>query len=316
MMRIKWDSIIYLFKQPLFLLYSGIFSLIFFIIIFIISLFFIAGEDEYVDYLQQHRQIEQDMFLLDDVSENIQASSQDQKQKYDQIINDLRERVQKKEIELSTHNSVLIAYHPAILENYLQSNDWVIAIKQTLYSDIFSSKDMNFLLEFYKKKEKIRGKFYNNIIQMYGISQLNKNEILSVFIHELGHYFDIVYLEKKVLFDVSDMFYQLSWIDINIMKAGLNTKDFVSGYAMTNKYEDFAESFTYYVLFNDDFREKASQSDILQKKYNFFSSKIFRNDEFKKTNFRTTDKIEEYYWDTTKINFSLENFLEYLKKWI
>ena len=39
------------------------------------------------------------------------------------------------------------------------------------------------------------------------------------------------------------MFYQLSWIDINIMKAGLNTKDFVSGYAMTNKYEDFAESF-------------------------------------------------------------------------
>ena len=103
---------------------------------------------------------------------------------------------------------------------------------------------MNFLLELYKKKEKIRGKFYNNIIQMYGISQLNKNEILSVFIHELGHYFDIVYLEKKVLFDVSDMFYQLSWIDINIMKAGLNTKDFVSGYAMTNKYEDFAESFT------------------------------------------------------------------------
>jgi hypothetical protein len=39
---------------------------------------------------------------------------------------------------------------------------------------------------------------------------------------------------------------------------------------MTNKYEDFAESFVYYILFNDDFRQKASLNVILQQKYDFF----------------------------------------------
>ncbi len=268
-------------------------------------------------YLEKYRQTTPDMFLLDEEPENISVSSGDnQKEKYDQIINDLRQKIEQKERELSSYEQVNFVYYPTILEKYLESSQWVKAIKETISSDIFSSKSMNFLLEFYKKKEKIRGKFYNNTIQMYGISELNTQEILSVFIHELWHYFDIIYLEKQVLYDVSDLFYTLSWSDINIMKAGGEKKDFVSGYAMTNKYEDFAESFLYYILFNDDFRQKAVESEILQKKYDFFSRKIFRNDEFKKTNFRLTDKIEPYYWDTTKIIFSLENFLDYLKKWV
>jgi hypothetical protein len=46
---------------------------------------------------------------------------------------------------------------------------------------------------------------------------------------------------------------------------------------MTNKYEDFAESFTYYVLHNNDFYSKAKKSDILMNKYNFFKNNIFKN---------------------------------------
>lgn len=313
MMRIKAKQILLLLKRPLFLLYSGLFWFIFFVFIFILSSPFMQ-DSEYDQYIEQTQTANQEMFLLDEISTNIENSPESQKEKYEQIINDLRDRVQKKEIELTKYNSVLIAYYPAILESYLQANQGVIAIREMMYTDIFYQKHMNFLLEFHKKKEKIRGKFYNNTIQMYGISELNTNEVLSVFIHELGHYFDITYLEKKVLFDVSDMFYNLSWDWVNVIKSWLQGSDFVSGYAMTNKYEDFAESFTYYILFNDDFREKATKSEILYKKYNFFSSKIFRNDEFKKTNFRVSDKLEDYYWDTTKIKFSLENFLEYLKK--
>jgi hypothetical protein len=45
---------------------------------------------------------------------------------------------------------------------------------------------------------------------------------------------------------------------------------------MTNKYEDFAESFTYYILHNDDFALKAEKSDILKKKYNFFNIFLFK----------------------------------------
>lgn len=318
MMRIKTEDVIFLFRQPLFLLYSGLFSLLIFVLFLAFSVLTFSQEDEYETYLEKYRPTSPDMLLVDETSPNIQNptsdTTQDQKQKYDEMIEDLRQKMDQKQRELSWERGVKFAYYPNVLENYLGANLWVDAVKKTIESNIFSQKDMNFLLELYKKKEKMRGKFYNNTIQMYGISELNTNEILSVFIHELGHYFDIIYLEKQVLYDVSDLFYTLSWVDINIMKAGREKKDFVSGYAMTNKYEDFAESFIYYILFNDDFRQKANDSEILQKKYEFFSKKIFRNDEFKKTNFRTTDKIEPYYWDTTKINFSLENFLEYLKK--
>jgi hypothetical protein len=47
---------------------------------------------------------------------------------------------------------------------------------------------------------------------------------------------------------------------------------------MTNKYEDFAESFTYYILHNDDFLEKSRQSALLRAKYDFFSKYLFRDE--------------------------------------
>jgi len=45
---------------------------------------------------------------------------------------------------------------------------------------------------------------------------------------------------------------------------------------MTNKYEDFAESFTYYILHNKDFQEKAQKSKLLQKKYDYFNIFLFK----------------------------------------
>jgi hypothetical protein len=83
---------------------------------------------------------------------------------------------------------------------------------------------------------------------------------------------------------------------------------------MTNKYEDFAESFTYYVLHNDDFLKKSKYSKVLKQKYDFFSDNLFTNNEFKTDFYKTTQYVMDYYRDITKINFSLENFLQYLKK--
>ena len=85
---------------------------------------------------------------------------------------------------------------------------------------------------------------------------------------------------------------------------------------MTNKYEDFAESYTYYVLHNFDFLKKAKKSSILMKKYDFFEKFIFRKSEFKETDFSLNNEVKGYYWDITKIDFSLENFLHYLKNYI
>lgn len=81
---------------------------------------------------------------------------------------------------------------------------------------------------------------------------------------------------------------------------------------MTNQYEDFAESFTYYVLFNQDFYQKAQKSVFLKEKYNFFSREVFVKNEFQNTNFAKENSIS-HPWDTTKIPYFLEKFLKYLK---
>jgi hypothetical protein len=54
---------------------------------------------------------------------------------------------------------------------------------------------------------------------------------------------------------------------------------------MTNKYEDFAETFTYYVLHNKDFQEKTKKSEVLKLKYNFFDKILFQENTFAGTDF-------------------------------
>ena len=83
---------------------------------------------------------------------------------------------------------------------------------------------------------------------------------------------------------------------------------------MTNKYEDFAESFISYILFNDDFYNKSLKSETLQKKYDFFAKYIFRNNEFKNTSFNKNPIPTDYYRDCTKIEVNLEKLLDYLNK--
>lgn len=166
----------------------------------------------------------------------------------------------------------------------------------------------------YKEKSDVRWKMQNKKLKLFWIYNMDLWEFISVSIHEFGHFLDLYILEKKVSFDISDYFYVISWDNTTTIKAWLEQKDFVSGYSMTNKYEDFAESFTYYILHNSDFLEKTKYSEIIKQKYDFFSKFVFRNDEFKTSNYKTTLEVKSYYRDITKIDFSLENFLQYLKK--
>jgi len=82
---------------------------------------------------------------------------------------------------------------------------------------------------------------------------------------------------------------------------------------MTNKYEDFAETFIYFILHNKDFLEKTKKSEILEEKYNFLISYIFKSGEFQDSDFSENNKVNDYYWDTTKIKVNSKNFLDYLQ---
>lgn len=142
---------------------------------------------------------------------------------------------------------------------------------------------------------------------------LNDWEFFKLFIHELGHFLDLYILRaSKNQADPSNDFYKISWQSTLVKHPNSSILDFVSGYAVSNKYEDFAESFVYYIFHNDNFYEKAMKNDILRQKYLFFADYVFVKWEFQWTSFSTVSE-PNYLWDTTRISINLQNFLLFLK---
>ena len=169
-------------------------------------------------------------------------------------------------------------------------------------------------LAFYEERIDVRGKMKNKTLKIFAGQKMPLNELLAVSIHEFSHYIDIYFFKKIGAKDISNWFYDISWYSTKVIYAWQTWKDFVSGYAMTNKYEDFAETLTYYVFHNQDFLIKTLESDILLAKYNFVKISVFQNENFVDTDFSENNKIKKYYRDITKIPFSTKNFLQYIKK--
>ena len=205
-------------------------------------------------------------------------------------------------------------YFPDELENRTQ--DYSEVFWDFLSSDSIKKSVFDLHIQMHEKKYDVRWKMKNKSIKMYWIENLSKEEFLAVAIHEFAHFIDIYYFQKKVITDLSENFYWISWESTKVILPDQKQKDFVSWYAMTNKYEDFAESFTYYVLHNWDFLKKAEKSEILMKKYKYFWVYFFKKDNFKNNNFSIDPEILDYYRDITKIPFDIEKLLQYLKKWI
>ena len=80
--------------------------------------------------------------------------------------------------------------------------------------------------------------------------------------------------------DPSAIFYSISWKTANERLREAKVNDFVSGYALTNQYEDFAETFTFYIFHNRTFLEKSKKNSILAEKYKFMKERVFIKGEF------------------------------------
>jgi hypothetical protein len=136
-----------------------------------------------------------------------------------------------------------------------------------------------------------------------------ESEFLKLLVHELGHYVDIYFLITDSLkWDPSTRFYDISWIDTSTKKSNETLQSFVSGYASSNRYDDFAESFVFYVFHNREFADRAMKNDSLRQKYLFLSENIFPDWNFIDTDFRI-GKMPSYLWDTTKIPISVQKYL-------
>jgi len=93
---------------------------------------------------------------------------------------------------------------------------------------------------------------------------LDEIMIEPVLVHEMAH---LVNMDLSI--DLKKEFRNISW-----NKFERPQKDFVSGYAMKNAGEDFAETATFFVYHNFDFRVLSLKSEKLKLKYEFMK-KLF-----------------------------------------
>lgn len=153
-------------------------------------------------------------------------------------------------------------------------------------------------------------------------SNMSSNELVSVFIHELGHSVDLGWLApekrikksrfkdgKTIIYstDPSVDFYSISWKNEKTLKKMANNLDFVSGYAMSDPFEDFAETYVYYVLHNSEFRSKTSSSNALYAKYKFMRDVVFNGEEPSTGNRAVRSTYRP--WDITLLSYNFERFL-------
>ncbi|MFA5917286.1 MAG: hypothetical protein WC850_03590 [Candidatus Gracilibacteria bacterium] len=285
-------------------------TLIFSLVIFLIKFYFFSGienniEEQYIDrslFLNLNSsQKENNLKNTQDNTNNKEATQKDLIKKNSTTENNIK----KKEIKLD------FIYIPKDFKENTSKETTIL--EKIILTNPFNGILTYLGIDFYKTKFDVRGKMKNGRVKLYGILLMENPELVSVFIHELGHYIDIYILNNinLTIKDPSYYFYDIAWDGTKTIKSSMIMQDFVSGYSMTNKYEDFAESFAYYILHNNDFQEKTRKSSILKKKYDFFGKYLFKNDEFKSIDFGKDEKLKDYYRDITKISINLENFLQY-----
>ncbi|MDD2916400.1 MAG: hypothetical protein PHH70_00995 [Candidatus Gracilibacteria bacterium] len=202
-----------------------------------------------------------------------------------------------------------IAFNPEYIKI---DNNTLNRLKEVIHSAYFQSKVTPLHIILDSERYEPRGQVVGNKLILSTLIT-NDTEEIKVFVHELGHIVDIFYLKKGVFGgDISDIFYSIAWDAFNTKKKGQKITDFVSGYALSNKYEDFAESFAFYVFHNEAFAREAKKDAFLQQKYDFFRKYVFDTDAFVGTSFES-DVLKPYNWDTTKIPIDMKKYLYYIQ---
>jgi hypothetical protein len=147
-------------------------------------------------------------------------------------------------------------------------------------------------------------------------------ELVSVLVHEMGHITDTgvlvgsdssvasSYMDGSNIVksdDPSVEFYNISFTNESTKKQDAADWDFVSGYAMTDPFEDFAESYNYYILHGTEFRKLAKYNDSLRQKYDFLKNMVFKGHEFENGSDGKADIFTRKY-DVTVLPYDMEKF--------
>lgn len=150
---------------------------------------------------------------------------------------------------------------------------------------------------------------------------VSDEELVSVLVHEMGHIMDTGVLSGDASAgessfkdgpnpvyknDLSLPFYKVSFDSENKLQEQAQRKDFVSGYAMSDPFEDFAETYAYYVLHGDEFKKMAKNNSKLTRKYYYMKYFVFGGKEFSNGNLLNLRMVN---YDVTVLDYDLSRFL-------
>lgn len=155
-------------------------------------------------------------------------------------------------------------------------------------------------------------------------------ELVSVLVHELGHIKDTGVLKgdfwagesefkdgEKPIFknDLSLDFYRVSFANEKALKKGSKEADFVSGYAMSDPFEDFAETYNFYILHGEQFRKLIENNEKLASKYAYMRDTVFGGREYENYERISYDDelsrelLQRRNYDSTVLDYNLKKFL-------
>jgi hypothetical protein len=98
-------------------------------------------------------------------------------------------------------------------------------------------------------------------------------------------------------------FFAISWMNESIMKKGALPDDFVSGYARSDVFEDFAETFAAYVLHRDMLRERAEKNVAIASKLAWMETWLpLQENLLGKSAYAWDGNVP---WDVTRLPFAL-----------
>ena len=168
-----------------------------------------------------------------------------------------------------------------------------------------------------------RGQGSSNVLILRCLNITN-SELTGVAVHEMGHITDLGFLQSTQFAqetefldfedpvyadDPSATFYRITWLSSTERTPDSSPLDFVTGYAMEDPFEDFAESYAFYVLQGPSFRYLARTNTRLQQKYDFMKNSVFNGQEFGRQEIATNGLFDLYRnYDSTILEYDLNEF--------
>jgi hypothetical protein len=108
---------------------------------------------------------------------------------------------------------------------------------------------------------------------------------------------------NQIFYNDSPMaaFFSISWMTESVLRANAKSEDFVSGYAKSNAFEDFAETFAMYVLQYDAFATRAKTNTAINAKLQWMETYLpMPEDSLGKGVYIPEKKVP---WDVTRLPF-------------